>query len=316
MNNLRPDISDSWVISKRGARNPVDPGKPYGWLVEKERTHSGTIEDTGIIFLTNRECPFRCLMCDLWKNTTQSKVLVGSVPAQIAFALKQMPGISHIKLYNSGSFFDHQAIPPEDYPDIAALLKDFKTVVVESHPRFINQSCMDFRDMLSPQLQVALGLETVHPEVLKQLNKRMTLEQFQNAVQFLSRHQIRTRAFILVRPPFLNEEEGIYWAQKSIDYAFDTGIECCVVIPVRPGNGAMDLLLKQGLFTPPSLNALETVLEYGISKQQGRVFADTWDLKLFSDCPDCIVARTERLVAMNLQQIYIERVPCHCQKSE
>ena len=90
-----PDIKtdDRWIISNRGTKNPVDPFKPYGWLVEKERTASGTIEDTGIIFLTNRECAFHCLMCDLWKNTTDNTVPVGAIPAQIEFALETDAGI-------------------------------------------------------------------------------------------------------------------------------------------------------------------------------------------------------------------------------
>ena len=62
----------------RGSKNIVDPHMPYGWLVEKEYTKSGKVEDTGIIFLTNRECPFHCLMCDLWKNTTDSQLNPGS----------------------------------------------------------------------------------------------------------------------------------------------------------------------------------------------------------------------------------------------
>ena len=37
----------SWIVSKRGIKNSVDPRKPYAWLVEKERTVSGDIEDTG-----------------------------------------------------------------------------------------------------------------------------------------------------------------------------------------------------------------------------------------------------------------------------
>ncbi len=312
MNDLIPDISDSWIISKRGNRNPVDPMKPYAWMVEKERTPSGSIEDTGIIFLTNRECPFHCLMCDLWKNTTEYTVPGGSIPAQIVYALERMPDISHIKLYNSGSFFDPNAIPREDYPNIAALLQNFKTVIVESHPCFVNQSCVEFRDMLVPELHVALGLETVHPELLKRIHKKMNPESFSEAVGFLNSHQIRSRAFILVKPPFLTEEEGVFWAKQSIDFAFSVGVECCVVIPVRPGNGAMDFLQEKGWFSPPTLNALEEVLEYGIARKQGRVFADTWDLKLFSDCPDCITQRTSRLVTMSLQQEFVEHISCHC----
>jgi uncharacterized Fe-S cluster-containing MiaB family protein len=143
----------------------------------------------------------------------------------------------------------------------------------------------------------------------------MTPEDFKNAVSFLSQHGIRSRAFVLLRPPFLSESEGIYWAERSLDFAFSTGVECCTVIPVRAGNGAMDKLLDQGIFTPPDIQSLETVLEYGIGLKAGRVFADVWDLSLFSSCTKCIDKRTNRLVKMNLNQKILSRVNCTCTKS-
>lgn len=308
-------INDEWIVSTRGRKNQVDPQKPYGWMVEKERTFSGLIEDTGIIFLTNRECAFHCLMCDLWKNTTDKSVPAGAIPNQIRFAMEKMPKVKHIKLYNSGSFFDTRAIPREDWAEIASLLKDFETVIVESHPRLINEKCLNFRDMLKPELQVAIGLETVHPEILPKLNKQMTTKDFRNSVGFLSKHGILSRAFILLRPPLLSESEGTYWAERSIDFAFESGIECCTVIPVRPGNGAMDLLTEMGHFNIPDIHSLETVLEYGIRQNKGRVFADVWDLGLFSKCEKCLSKRTERLIQMNLKQKIISTVGCECNKN-
>ena len=280
----RSVINKEWIISHRGKKNNVDPRRPYAWLIEKERTASGKIEDTAIIFLTNTECPFHCLMCDLWKNTTDRSVPAGAIPEQIEWALAQMPKTKHLKLYNSGSFFDERAIPEEDYPKIASLIDHFETVIVESHPKLINEKCIRFKNMIRPQLEVAIGLETVHPKILKLLNKQMTLDDFSNAVNFLSENGIRSRAFILLKPPFLSEEEGIYWAKRSIDFAFDSGVECCTVIPVRPGNGAMDQLLESGEFSLPEISSLENVLEYGIELRAGRVFADTWDMEIFSNC--------------------------------
>jgi len=309
-----PDIKtdDRWIISNRGLKNPVDPFKPYGWLVEKERTPSGKTEDTGIIFLTNRECTFHCLMCDLWKNTTDNTVAVGAIPAQIEFALEQMPASKHLKLYNSGSFFDTRAIPAEDYKKIASLVNGFDTLIVENHPRLVNDRLLRFRDMLKPDLHMALGLETVHPEILLSLNKQMTTEDFSNSVSFLSQNGIKSRAFILLRTPFMSEAEGIYWAERSIDFAFSSGVECCTVIPVRGGNGAMEFLKQQGNFSPPDIRSLEEVLEYGIKLKAGRVFADTWDLGLFSKCSKCADQRTKRLTEMNLTQIIVEQVKCSC----
>jgi hypothetical protein len=312
MSNI-PDIgiNDRWILSRRGNKNQVDPLKPYAWLVEDERTVSGKVEATAIIFLTNRECPYHCLMCDLWKNTTNESVPAGSIPHQIEWALNQMPEAKHLKLYNSGSFFDEGAIPSEDYDRIASLVSNFETVIVESHPRLINQ-CLQFRDMLKPELQVALGLETVHPEILRKLNKRMTLEDFENTVKFLAGHEILSRAFILLRPPFLSESEGIFWAERSLDFAFGTGVECCTVIPVRPGNGAMEKLMEMGLYSPPDIRSLEKVLEYGISLHAGRTFADVWDIGLFSSCNQCTNKRINRLTEMNLSQMIPDPVVCGC----
>ncbi|MBN1790628.1 MAG: hypothetical protein JW830_09045 [Bacteroidales bacterium] len=305
-------INGRWILAQRGVKNVVDPYRPYAWLVEKERTVTGRIEDTAIIFLTNRECPFHCLMCDLWKNTTDISVPEGAIPFQIEWALKEMPEARHLKLYNSGSFFDERAIPEKDWKSIASLVNRFETLIVESHPRLINEQCLQFRDMLKPDLQIAMGLETVNPDILRRINKQMTVEDFGKSVRFLTGHGIPTRAFILLRPPFLSESEGIYWAKKSIDFAFQAGVECCIIIPVRGGNGAMDLLAEKGDFSPPDIRSLEKVLEYGIGLNAGRVFADTWDLDLFSTCSHCLDKRTRRLTEMNYSQEIVEKVLCRC----
>ena len=310
--NIEAIINNKWIVSNRGKRNAVDSKRPYGWLVEKERAFSGKIENTAIIFLTNHECSFRCLMCDLWKNTTEKPVSVGDIPDQIEWALAQMPEAKHLKLYNSGSFFDERAIPEKDYERIASLVNNFETVIVESHPNLINEKCLRFRDMLKPELEVAMGLETVHPEVLVKLNKQMTMEDFSNSVSYLIENGIRSRAFILLKPPFMSEFEGMNWAIKSIDFAFGVGVECCTVIPVRAGNGAMDLLMKNGDFSVPNIRSLETVLEYGIGLNSGRVFADVWDLGLFSSCNKCIEERTNRLIIMNQHQRISSCVKCTC----
>ena len=306
------EITEKWIASCRGKKNKVDPQKPYAWLVEKERTSAGTVEDVATIFLTNRECPFHCLMCDLWKNTTDKSVPDGAIPRQIEWALNQLPEVKNIKLYNSGSFFDKKAVPEKDYRKIASLISHFETVIVESHPGFINEDCLRFRDMIKSDLQIAIGLETVNREILMKLNKRMTLESFAESVAFLMDHDIFTRAFILLRPPFLSEPEGVFWAERSLDFAFNAGVECCVIIPVRPGNGAMDQLIEKGTFSLPDIHSLEKVLEYGIEQQAGRVFADTWDLKLFSKCDKCLGERTDRLISMNLSQKFFRQIKCAC----
>jgi radical SAM enzyme (TIGR01210 family) len=352
MNSGEWSATDDWIVAQRPAKNAVDPWRPYAFLVEPERTRAGTVENVATIFLTNRECPFRCLMCDLWKNTTDSRVPAGAIPEQIAYALERLGGSAstglgpvaprlgasdqssphrdkpdgggghlpqpvarHIKLYNAGNFFDSQAIPPDEWPQIAALLSDLQTVIVESHPLLISERTLAWQRLLQPTLEVAMGLETVHPDVLPRLNKRMTLADFERAARFLCDHDVGVRAFILLRPPFLSEAEGVHWAKRSLDYAFDVGVECCVVIPTRSGNGAMERLQEQGDFQPPCLESLEEVLDYGIDLHRGRVFADLWDLEGFYDCPRCGKARKQRLHEMNLTQRILPAITCSCRGS-
>ena len=301
---------DRWILSRRPERNTVDPFRPHAFIAEQERAESGEIVSVATIFLTNRECPWRCLMCDLWRNTLAESVPPGAIPAQMDVALANLPPARQLKLYNSGSFFDPRAIPPEDFPDIAERARSFDRVIVECHPALVGEAALRFRDLLDGRLEVAMGLETAQPEVLARLNKRMTLDQFARAAKFLRDHDIALRVFILVKPPFLDEAEALEWARRSLDFAFDCGAGVASLIPTRLGNGALEALAEQGEFSPPKLATLEEAAVYGVSLKRGRVFADLWDLEKFSTCPECFAARRQRLERMNFTQIVEPSAVC------
>jgi len=309
-----PSERDNWILTRRPQRNTLDPTRPYTFLVEDERTASGEIVPVATLFLTNRECPWRCLMCDLWKNTLTETLPAGVIPAQIDFALRQLPPARHIKLYNSGSFFDLRAIPLEDYATIATRLATFERVIVECHPSLVGQHCFQFSKQLGGKLEVAMGLETAHPQILARLNKRMTTEDFARAADLLRDNDIDLRAFILVKPPFMSEEESLEWAARSLDFAFDCGATAATLIPTRAGNGAMEALEITGDFSPPKLDTLEAAAAYGVRLHRGRVFTDLWDLKPASNCMHCFKARVDRLQMMNLQQTVLAPNQCaHCE---
>lgn len=312
-----PVFSDEQILSVRPERNQLDPDRPYAFLVEQEHSAIGQIVDVATLFLTNAECPFRCLMCDLWKNTLPRSEPPANIPEQIRFALSELPPATQIKLYNSGNFFDPKAIAFEHYAEIATLVRDFETVVVENHPKLCGDSCLKFRDMIHhAKLEVALGLETSHPELLGSLNKGMTLQDYEEACRFLLSEGISLRTFILLKPPFLSEEEGIHWALKSIEFAFDLGVNCCSLVPTRGGNGIMEQLLQQGLYAPPLGASMEFLLEQGISMKRGRVFMDTWDAEKFFHCAYCRQRRIDRLTQMNLQQVVLPAIECEvCRQS-
>jgi archaeosine synthase beta-subunit len=302
------------ILAARGAKNRIDPRVPWAFLAEDERSAAGSVVKVATIFLTNRECPFRCLMCDLWKNTTDEAVPPDAIPEQIDHALDRLPDCRQIKLYNSGNFFDPLAIRREDYPAIAARVGRFENVIVENHPRLCGDDCRRFRDLLDTSFEVALGLETIHPEVLPMLNKRMTVADFDRAAAFLRECGIAVRAFVLLGLPLVSEEAAIEWTLRSIEHAFAVGAGCCSIIPTRAGNGIMDRLAAEGRFTPPRFRSLETVLEAGILLGQGRVFVDLWDAERLATCQRCNPRRIDRLQRMNLTQEVLPSLDCECER--
>jgi len=318
----RPADRTRWILSRRGPKNLVDATRAYATLWEEEPDAAGDLVSTATVFLTNRECPYRCLMCDLWRNTLNESVPTGKNPAQLVDALSNLPAARQVKLYNAGSFFDSNAIPVDDYPAIAQICAGYERVIVECHPALVGQRVLDFKSLLNiryetelsvrspglgghqvtaPRLEVAIGLETAHEGVLDKLNKRFTLDDFRRAANFLTDHDIDLRVFLLLRPPFMTEAEGVDWAKRSIDVAFDSGATVVCVIPTRDGNGAMEALRESGDWSPPSVQSLEEVQQYGVSLKRGRVFADLWDIERFY-VEEADVVRGRRIEERNLAQ--------------
>jgi radical SAM enzyme (TIGR01210 family) len=286
----------------------------------------GRVAPVLTVFLTNRECPWRCVMCDLWRHTTITDTPRGAITAQLREAVDAIAALPEdrrprvIKLYNAGSFLDPRAVPERDYPDIAAVLTGFEHIIIESHPSLIARKLGRWLTMLDRaeagrrrSLEVAMGLETVHPEALDRLHKRMTVDDFRGAARTLARRGVGLRVFLLVSPPFVPSAEQDAWLLRSVEEAWRCEAGVVSLIPTRTGNGALEALEVGGLFKPPRLDDLERSLTAALRLPRptgARVFADIWDLDRFSDCSQCLEARRARLQAMNLGQQ--ERAPVRC----
>jgi radical SAM enzyme (TIGR01210 family) len=292
-------------------------------LVEDERADDGRVVRVATVFLTGRECPWRCVMCDLWTQTTITETPEGAIPVQLAAARRAIASepapVTQIKLYNSGSFFDPRAVPEVDYEAIAVLLHGFERVIVESHPALIGPRLDRFAGALprdaTTTLEVAMGLETAHPVALAQLNKGMTVSDFGAAADRVRARGIALRCFLLIGPPFITPEDQDQWLLASIAMAVSCGASVVSLIPTRTGNGAFEPLVRGGLFRAPRLDDIERSQEVALacSTKRTRVFVDVWDLDRFADCRDCFNDRRARLRRMNLEQRSLPRVLCeHC----
>lgn len=292
----------------------VDPWKPHGTLVEDERTPRGDVERTVTVFLAGAECPFTCSFCDLWRWTLDGPTPRGALPAQLERAVEglERPLPDRLKLYNASNFFDHRAVPPEDIPRIAELAAPFRSVTVESHAAMVGADVLSFARLIEGKLEVAIGLETIHPRATAHLNKRLNLVDFDCAANFLAAHDIDLRVFVLLGTPYVPAEESIEWTVRTVEYAASRGAARIAVIPVRGGNGELERLAALGHFVPPTLAQLEAALERCSTIASAVVSADLWDVDRLPACAACRPQRVARIQAMNRSASPESppRVPC------
>ena len=290
----------------RGLRPPkprVDPFTAHGWLVEEERRpNESGVERALTVFLAGAECPFTCSFCDLWRWTIDGPTPPGALVMQLerVLAAVDAPLPHRLKLYNASNFFDRRAVPVEDWPRIAELARPFSAVTVESHASTIGASTVEFARLISGRLEVAIGLETIHPLAARQLNKRLELSRFERAADFLRENGIALRVFVLLGAPYVSPNESIEWVVRTVAYAAACGAAVVSIIPVRGGNGEMERLQAKGHFHPPVLRDLEAALDSCSRVTSAVVTADVWDAERLPGCEACRSRRIARLRCVNV----------------
>lgn len=299
---MSASAEDRRIRGLRPVRARVDPWIAHGSILEDEPGPGGVLERSLTVFLAGAECPFTCSFCDLWRWTVDGPTPPGALPAQLARVLHALerPVPDRLKLYNASNFFDRRAVPGVDVPAIAQLAHPFAAVTVESHANTIGPLTLEFARLIPGRLEVAVGLETIHPVAARHLNKRLDLAKFERAAGFLAEHGIDLRVFVLVGAPYVEPEESVEWTVRTAEYAARRGATRIALIPVRGGNGEMERLAALGRFVPPGLSQLEAALERCLGLAPVLVAADLWDIDRLPACAECRPRRIERLRRLNL----------------
>jgi radical SAM enzyme (TIGR01210 family) len=304
--------ADARIRSLRPSKAAIDPYTAQGSLIEDERRPSGRIERALTVFLSGAECPFTCSFCDLWRYTIDGPSRPGALTTQLERVLCDHTGETpdRLKLYNASNFFEPRAVPPEDVSGMATLAARFAAVTVESHANTIGPLTLAFARRLAGRLEVAMGLETIHPLAMAHLNKRLDLDRFARAADLLRDNDIDLRVFVLLGAPHVPVDDSVAWTVRTVEHAVARGAAVVSIIPVRGGNGEMERLHTLGAFTPPTLTQLEDALDACLALEGVVVTADLWDIERLPACATCRPARVERLRRLNVGARAEPRVAC------
>jgi archaeosine synthase beta-subunit len=170
-------------------------------------------------------------------------------------------------IYNEGNILNRDELPFDQLITIVSDLSahEVKRLIIESRAEYINDRVLaPLRKAAGAmEIEVGIGLESGDEFVRNELFlKEITLKAFERAIDCLHRNDILSLAYVVVKPPFLNEAQGIADAIATSRYAFQSGTGSVSLEPigVEP-HTVTELLHNEGLFTPPWLWSVLKVTE-------------------------------------------------------
>jgi radical SAM enzyme (TIGR01210 family) len=190
---------------------------------------------------------------------------------------KDEPSYKVLALYNDGSFFAPSEIADYIRDEIAQIVScsDIDELVVESLPQFITEQRIEtFVNQLGEvHLEVGIGLQSSNSFIREVcVNTSFSNKCFEKAIEILLSLGVTPKIYLMIKPPFLSEEEAIADTLKSIEYVSDLGLNNVTLCPTRVAKNTLAWdMYHANLYFPPNLWSIVDILKEGGSKTQLRV---------------------------------------------
>ncbi len=238
----------------------------------REEFFEGVNHKKSVIFLMSNGCEWAiksahgCTMCGhLGKQAIRGE----AIPAEhfvrqfndefdkIDFKKKPL-----LNVFNNGSFLNDRELPPEAREEILKKVckqPDIKMLVLETRPEYVTEEKVKQIKALVPgkhvQLAIGLELKNDHYRTLC-LNKGFSLNAYDRAAAIITKY-LNLRTYVLLKPPFMTEKEGIDLARETIEHAFAAGshtvsLEGCTIQDYT----LLKELYVENLYSPPWLWSL------------------------------------------------------------
>ena len=227
-----------------------------------------------VLILKTRGCYWAdskgCSMCGYAKDTLGRSATPEELAEQLARALRRYRGEPYVKVYTSGSFLDDREVDPESRREfVRAFSGRARRLLFETLPEFATGPALEpLREAFAGELEVALGLETTDPTVLaRYVHKNAPPEEYLRAGDRVRSLGLRAKAYLLLKPPYLTEDEAIADVVRSVGTAA-AHFDALSVNPVHIQNGTVvEWLYHRGRYRPPWLWSVVEVLARGASER-------------------------------------------------
>jgi radical SAM enzyme (TIGR01210 family) len=248
-----------------------DSGRPLASWSGHDRIGDRILDSFTVILKTGGCAWNRCLMCS-YRHERYTGLSAKDLSARLMEQLTYIRDHADlrqtelVKIYTSGSFFDPAEVAPEVRSAAAELFRG-KMIIAETRPEFVDAGVLEeFSSQIDDgtheqPLSVAIGVETSNDATReKSIQKGFSWAQFLHAVGEAKRAGAGVKGYLLMKPPFLTEQEAVQDMHRSIadvrPHAHLISLNPCSV----QRQTELERLWKQGEYRPPYLWSILAVI--------------------------------------------------------
>lgn len=309
----------------RSLRRPPRQRSPEPRMWRERDRLDDEVVDAFVFIMQTSGCRWShrsgCTMCGYHSDSIPG-IDAGQLHEQLTMAAKRYQGERVVKIFTSGSFLDGREVPLEVQREVLqTFYGQAEKIVVETRPSFV-PGLDDVGDVVpsGKTLSVAMGLESANDRVLEYaVNKGFTSADWRQAAETVRSAGCEVKTYVLLKPPFLTEEEAIEDAVATIDATADVSDAISLNPVAVHGNTLVEYLWKRDLYRPPWLWSVAAVLDQASRRYDGRLTCDVvagGKQRGAHNCGDCdarLLAAIEECTLHKKQDAF-EGMSCNCRE--
>lgn len=223
------------------------------------------------IILCSNGCSIpTCVMCPFPNEAVDPsyiKINTEHYLEQIKTALVKHQNHEVLSIYNDGSFFSESELPEQARQAIYSTVKKYgcKYLMVESLPLFITRNKLkEAAELLGQEVKliVGIGLQSFSDEIRNScIRTVVSKDDFLQAHELLQEFDYAAKSYLMIKPPFVLEEEAIIDAVEGTRWLYNNGVEDITLCPMRIAKNTIlyELYLLK-LYSAPKLTTVAECL--------------------------------------------------------
>lgn len=227
LRSLRGESILSW-------KEPAEYAVKYSYMHGKSvKTLTITLNPTGCEWAKNGGCT----MCGEYEGSKKNATIPDYLHiAQFAKAVADLVSEykpTWLRINQEGNYANSRetaSLAQLTILKLATQIKGIERITIESRPKFLTETLLKSYSEIflndDVELEIGMGFEAADDVVRNVcINKGESIKDFESALSLMKKFNIRSLAYVLLKPPFLTEKEAIDEAIHSIKEATAIGFE-------------------------------------------------------------------------------------------